>query len=117
MLALLAARFGLDIADDAVQDALLQALGWTGEPRNPAGWIYTIARNRAIDGLRRQPAATRPGARELGRTHAAAGWRIEHQPNRRCTVVARVDAGPTHRPGEGENPARRDPPLGARPAR
>jgi RNA polymerase sigma-70 factor (ECF subfamily) len=46
-------------AEDAVQDAYAQALRrWpeTGVPDNPAGWIVTVARNRAIDRLRRERA-------------------------------------------------------------
>lgn len=59
MLALLASRFGLDAADDAVQDALVEALNWTAVPDNPAGWLYTVARNRAIDRIRREAVARR----------------------------------------------------------
>ncbi|CAN5397290.1 RNA polymerase sigma factor [soil metagenome] len=63
MLALLAARFGsVDMADDAVQDALVQAVEtWpvSGIPANPAGWLYTVAHNRLIDRLRRDAVAGR----------------------------------------------------------
>jgi RNA polymerase sigma-70 factor (ECF subfamily) len=44
------------LAEDAVQDAFVVATDrWTGDgiPPNPAGWIVTTARNRAIDDLRR----------------------------------------------------------------
>ena len=44
------------LAEDAVQDAFVVATDrWqaTGIPPNPAGWIITTARNRAIDTLRR----------------------------------------------------------------
>jgi RNA polymerase sigma-70 factor, ECF subfamily len=44
------------LAEDAVQDAFVTALDrWpsTGVPDNPAGWIVTTARNRAVDALRR----------------------------------------------------------------
>jgi RNA polymerase sigma-70 factor (ECF subfamily) len=47
----------LDLAEDAVQDAFAIALErWPrdGEPGNPAAWIVTTARNRAIDRLRRE---------------------------------------------------------------
>ena len=50
-----------DRAEDAVQDAYLTALErWPqgGMPSNPAGWILTTARNRAIDRLRREQNAT-----------------------------------------------------------
>jgi RNA polymerase sigma-70 factor, ECF subfamily len=59
VLALLAARFGLDVADEAVQDALVEALDWTVVPDNPAAWLYTVARNRAVDRLRREASARR----------------------------------------------------------
>jgi len=59
VLALLASRFGLDAADDAVQDALVEALRWSAVPDNPAAWLYTVARNRAIDRIRRDEVARR----------------------------------------------------------
>jgi RNA polymerase sigma-70 factor, ECF subfamily len=48
-----------DLAEDAVQDAFAIALRrWStdGPPPNPAAWITTTARNRAIDRLRRERA-------------------------------------------------------------
>src|SRR5438552_4147260 len=48
---------GVDVAEDAVQDAFAIALRkWTGDglPPNPGAWITTTARNRAIDRLRRE---------------------------------------------------------------
>src|SRR3954452_4140499 len=47
----------LDRAEEAVQDAFLVALErWPGSgvPDNPAAWIVTAARNRAIDRIRRE---------------------------------------------------------------
>ncbi|HEX3326605.1 MAG TPA: RNA polymerase sigma factor [Actinomycetota bacterium] len=47
----------IDLAEEAVQDAFAIALQrWpsSGLPDNPAAWITTTARNRAIDQLRRQ---------------------------------------------------------------
>ena len=47
--------FGL--AEDLAQDALLDALNqWPAEgvPRNPAAWLTTVAKRKAIDGWRRQ---------------------------------------------------------------
>ena len=52
----------LDLAEDAVQDAFATALTrWPrdGTPQNPAGWIVTVARNRALDLLRRARVQTR----------------------------------------------------------
>lgn len=45
-----------DLAEDALQEALLVALErWPAEglPRNPAAWITTVAQRKAIDQLRR----------------------------------------------------------------
>jgi RNA polymerase sigma-70 factor (ECF subfamily) len=46
----------LDAAEDAVQDAIGEALvAWarTGVPERPGAWLTTVARRRAIDRLRR----------------------------------------------------------------
>jgi RNA polymerase sigma-70 factor (ECF subfamily) len=46
-----------DLAEDAFQDALIVALEkWPqdGRPQNPGAWITTIARNKAIDRIRRR---------------------------------------------------------------
>ena len=57
VLAILASRFSsVDLADDAVQDALIRAgERWPidGIPSNPAGWLMTVARNKVIDHWRR----------------------------------------------------------------
>ena len=45
----------LTIAEDAVQDALLTAMQqwpFRGVPDNPEGWLFQVARNRALDRLR-----------------------------------------------------------------
>jgi len=56
--ATLVRRFGdIDIAEEAVQEAFIEAVKrWPtdGLPPSPAGWIITTARNRAIDNLRRE---------------------------------------------------------------
>ena len=47
----------LNLAEDVVQEALLQALRqWPfgGVPRNPAGWLYQVAKHKAIDAIRRE---------------------------------------------------------------
>lgn len=47
----------LELAEEAVADALEQALRtWpqAGVPDNPRGWLYRVARNRALDLLRRE---------------------------------------------------------------
>lgn len=55
------ARFTGDfaLAEDAAQEALAEALvTWSrdGVPRNPAGWLLTVGRRRAIDAIRRRSA-------------------------------------------------------------
>jgi RNA polymerase sigma factor (sigma-70 family) len=69
--AALAARTGdVGLAEDAVQDAFVEALEhWArdGVPANPGGWLATTARRKALDRLRRD----KVGADKL--TLAAAG--------------------------------------------
>jgi len=51
----------LQLAEDVVQDTLLNAFNdWkiNGLPKNPPAWLFTVARNKAIDVLRRQKRAT-----------------------------------------------------------
>ena len=61
--AILARRYAdLDLADESVQDALVEALGtWPdrGVPDNPAAWLLTVARHKALDRLRRTTSAAR----------------------------------------------------------
>ncbi len=61
--AILADRFGdLDLADESVQEALVEAVAtWPerGVPDNPAAWLLTVARNKALDRLRRTTSAAR----------------------------------------------------------
>lgn len=54
-----------ELAEDALQDALLVALErWPidGIPRNPSAWITTAARHKAIDRLRRESTLARKQA-------------------------------------------------------
>lgn len=47
----------LETAQDIVQDTLLQAMStwsYNNIPDNPAAWLYRVAKNKAIDFLRRQ---------------------------------------------------------------
>jgi RNA polymerase sigma-70 factor, ECF subfamily len=63
VLALLARRFGdIDLADEAVQEALIEAAStWPtrGVPSNTAGWLLTVARRKALDQLRKRASAQR----------------------------------------------------------
>jgi RNA polymerase sigma-70 factor, ECF subfamily len=60
MVATLIRVFGpehLSLAEEVVQEALIAALQqWSlgGIPDNPRGWLFQVARNRALDQLRRQ---------------------------------------------------------------
>jgi RNA polymerase sigma factor (sigma-70 family) len=59
MVAVLTRIFGLqniELAEDVVQDAFAKAIKeWTYVvPENPAGWLMTVAKNKAIDVVRRQ---------------------------------------------------------------
>lgn len=59
MVAWLTRAFGpahLDLAEEVVQEALVKALQqwpYTGVPANPGGWLFQVARNRALDAVRR----------------------------------------------------------------
>jgi RNA polymerase sigma-70 factor (ECF subfamily) len=75
----------ITLAEDAVQDAFVVASDrWPtdGIPPNPAGWIVTTARNRALDDLRRS-ARGRKVQEELGVFVDASG-----------TGVASAEDGP-----------------------
>ena len=60
LVAVLTKLFGpqnLQMAEDVVQDTLLLAFNnWkiNGLPQNPSAWLFTVARNKAIDVLRQQ---------------------------------------------------------------
>jgi RNA polymerase sigma-70 factor (ECF subfamily) len=46
----------LYVAEDIVQDTLLQAMntwGYNGLPDNPSAWLMKVAKNKAIDYIRR----------------------------------------------------------------
>ena len=67
------------LAEDLAQEALAEALvTWPreGVPRNPAGWLLTVGRRRAIDSFRRRSALDQRYAalaRDLGEGGVASG--------------------------------------------
>jgi RNA polymerase sigma-70 factor (ECF subfamily) len=78
-----------ELAEDALQEAFAAALErWpqTGAPDSPAAWLLTVARNRAIDRLRRQ----RTGQVKLEQLGTAAtgelGAMIDPHPERLVEV-------------------------------
>ena len=72
--AALAARTGdVGLAEDAVQDAFIEAIEhWPrdGVPANPGGWLATTARHKALDRLRRD----KVGADKLALLAATESW-------------------------------------------
>jgi RNA polymerase sigma-70 factor (ECF subfamily) len=73
----------IDTAEEAVQDAFVEALErWpvTGVPPSPAGWIVTTARNRAVDRYRRESVRDERHAeaeRRLARDERSDEWEEE----------------------------------------
>jgi RNA polymerase sigma-70 factor (ECF subfamily) len=50
----------LDLAEEVTQEALLKALQhwpYSGIPQNPAGWLFRVARNAALDAVRHRTLA------------------------------------------------------------
>jgi RNA polymerase sigma-70 factor, ECF subfamily len=87
---LIRATGDFDVAEEAVQEAFVVALErWPreGVPRNPGAWITQVARNRAIDRLRREGVL---------RDKLAALERLE-------ALRAEREAGPGERLGEIED--------------
>jgi len=76
----LAARTGdVGLAEDAVQDAFVEAIEhWArdGVPASPGGWLATTARRKAVDRIRREKA----GAGKLALLAATDGWAAEPSP-------------------------------------
>jgi RNA polymerase sigma-70 factor (ECF subfamily) len=76
MIATLVRIFGprhIDLAEEVVQDALLKALQqwpYRGVPDNPSAWLIQVAKNRALDLLRRETSLEEKSA-EIARAFAA----------------------------------------------
>ncbi len=80
LVAILTGLFGmhnLALAEDVVQDAFCQALEtWKfhGPPQDPAAWLMTTAKNRALDVMRRE-ATARKFSPEVAR-HLESEWTL-----------------------------------------
>jgi RNA polymerase sigma-70 factor (ECF subfamily) len=79
------------LAEDAVQDAFVQALRtWPerGVPNNPAAWIVLTARNKAIDRLRRERVgAAKAGEAEELRSLERLGDDVQQFPDERLRLI------------------------------
>ena len=81
------------LAEDVAQEALAEALvTWPrdGVPDNPAGWLLTVGRRRAIDAFRRRSALDERYAalaHDLGEGGAASG-RAGRRPDAAATCCA-----------------------------
>ena len=108
--AVLARRFGdLDLAEDAVQEGLVEATGsWpaAGVPDNPAAWLMTVARRQALDALRRNESQHRRlrragvEAARLGEGPLADDLGTELGPDLGADPGAVGDGGPTWLPDD-----------------
>src|SRR5215470_12189091 len=70
----------IETAEDLVQDAFYAAISsWenTGIPHNPAGWIYTVCRNNAINALKRNKTFKNP----FEANHHSVDWKEEQEEN------------------------------------
>ena len=70
----------LDLAEEAVQDAYVQALtAWRdGAPRNPGAWLTTVARRNALNALRRQATLQRKLPLLLGGIYILEARDLDH---------------------------------------
>jgi RNA polymerase sigma factor (sigma-70 family) len=88
--AALAARTGdVGLAEDAVQDAFIEAIEhWprSGVPANPGGWLATTARRKALDRLRRD----KVGVDKMGLLAATEAWAC---PDTAAGEAAKDDGG------------------------
>ena len=78
-----------DLAEDAVQDAVVEALqAWprTGVPDNPGAWLTTVARRRALDRVRRESVRVEKEAA------AAITLLGHHEPSPSAESMVRDDA-------------------------
>ena len=79
MVSLLCSRFGIDqmdAAEDIVSETFLSAAetwGLKGIPDNPVGWLYAVARNNALNGLKHEKVFQKKVKGELLRRSGTGG--------------------------------------------
>ena len=80
----------LDLAEEVVQEALVKALQqwpYSGVPQNPGGWLFRVARNGALDVLRRNAsfaARAHEIAAELQRARGRSSLRTRQSKTTSC---------------------------------
>ena len=98
--AALAARTGdVGLAEDAVQDAFIEAIEhWPrdGVPANPGGWLATTARRKALDRVRRE----KVGADKLALLASTEAWACPEGGGAAADDGARPRGGATGRQAE-----------------
>jgi RNA polymerase sigma factor (sigma-70 family) len=78
MVSLICSRFGteqIDAAEDIVSETFLAAAetwGLKGVPDNPVGWLYRVARNNALNGLKHERVFRQKVKRELVKGSASS---------------------------------------------
>ena len=113
ILAALLRQFGyehFDSVEEAVQTAFQRALEkwlYTGVPENPAGWLFTVARNAYLEGARRKnlEASKRQELEQSARQEIAFGSDPEFTESfgvpmiwrSCCSCVAILSSTPKHR--------------------
>ena len=69
----------LDLAEDIVQDTLLQAMStwkFKGIPENPAAWLYTVAKRKAIDAIRSKKYTNNINPKSVWRLSQSGRYRL-----------------------------------------
>lgn len=61
-----------DDAEEATQEVFGRTLAWGGRPRDPGGWLQSVARHYCLDQLRQRHARWRADARTDRERHAVA---------------------------------------------
>ncbi len=80
MVALICSRFGIeqiDAAEDIVSETFLAAAetwGLKGVPDNPVAWLYRVARNNTLNGLKHERVFRQKVKGELIRGASVAAW-------------------------------------------